>query len=165
MKSTPTMPSPSLSSTDMRAPAARRALRPLAIIMLVLFAAQYLFGMTVNLFVAIPDTHPGTDASNYFGGVVQVVAWAIAHGAGFLQLHAALGLLLFLLSLALLALAIASRRRAWVVATIVGLLATLGAGFNGASFLIFNHDFSSMIMATLFLIAVSAYAIGLYVTR
>jgi hypothetical protein len=38
----------------------------------------------------------------------------------------------------------------------------LGAGFNGGSFLNYHEDFSSMLMATGFAIAVAAYATGLY---
>lgn len=140
-------------------------MRRLTIVTLVLLAVQYLFGMAVNLFVTIPTSHPGTNASDYFSGVGQGVSWAIAHGAGVLQLHATLGLLLLVAAVALLVMAIRARRRAWIVATSIGLLSILGAGFNGASFLNYNHDFSSMIMASLFLIAVSAYAIVVYVTR
>jgi hypothetical protein len=36
---------------------------------------------------------------------------------------------------------------------VLGAVAVLGAGFNGASFLDFNEDFSSMIMVSLFAIA------------
>jgi hypothetical protein len=165
MKSMAGQQSPSLSSTESPLGAGTRALRRLTVVTLALLAVQYLFGMTVNLFVTIPASHPGSNADNYFSGVAQGVAWAIAHGAGFLQLHATFGLLLVAAAIALLVLAIRSRRRAWIVATSIALLTILGAGFNGASFLNYNHDFSSMIMASLFLIAVCAYAIALYVTR
>ena len=39
------------------------------------------------------------------------------------------------------------------------------AGFNGASFLNYGHDFSSFLMALGFVLALCAYAIGLYVIR
>jgi len=40
----------------------------------------------------------------------------------------------------------------------------LAAGFNGGSFLNYNQDFSSMLMAVFFAVAVIAYAVGLFVT-
>ena len=45
----------------------------------------------------------------------------------------------------------------------LGFLLILGSGFNGASFLDFNEDFSSMIMATLFALAVLCYASLLFI--
>jgi hypothetical protein len=39
----------------------------------------------------------------------------------------------------------------------------IGAGFNGGSYLNYHEDFSSMIMAGGFALAVVAYLIGLYV--
>ena len=74
-------------------------------------------------------------------------------------------LLLFLASLALIGLAIAARRRAWIVASAFGTIGIMAAGFNGASFLNYGHDFSSMLMATGFLLAVIAYGLGMYRTR
>ncbi len=44
---------------------------------------------------------------------------------------------------------------------VIGAVAILGAGFNGGSYLDYHEDFSSMIMASFFAIAVTAYAIGL----
>jgi hypothetical protein len=40
---------------------------------------------------------------------------------------------------------------------VLGFLFIVGAGFKGASFLDFNEDFSSMIMATLFAAALLCY--------
>jgi hypothetical protein len=51
------------------------------------------------------------------------------------------------------------------VTSIVGVLAIIGAGFNGASFLNYGHDFSSMIMAGLFAVALGSYLTGLYAGR
>jgi hypothetical protein len=48
------------------------------------------------------------------------------------------------------------------VTSILGALLTIGAGFNGASFLDFNHDISSLLMALLALGALSCYLVGLY---
>jgi len=50
-----------------------------------------------------------------------------------------------------------------VVCAVVGFIGVLGAGFNGGSFLDYHEDFSSMLMATGFAIAVVSYAVGLYI--
>jgi hypothetical protein len=142
-----------------------RWLRPLTAGVLLLLAMQFLVGMVVNLFVAVPAAHPGRNASEYFGGVAQGVAWALTESAWSLKLHAVVGLLLFVGALAILGLAIASRRRAWIVASSLGLVGIMGAGFNGASFMNYGHDFSSLLMAIGFLLAVIAYAVGYEVTR
>lgn len=143
-----------------------RALRPLAITTFFLLLAQFLLGMLVNFYVTIPDSHPGAHPSNYFVGVVQGDGWALLmQGMLSLRLHVALGLLLGIAALALIWLALASRQRGWIIASVVGFLGILGAGFNGASFMNYGFDVSSLIMSIFFVIALSAYAIGLYITR
>lgn len=146
---------------------AARALRPSVGATLAALAAQYLLGMAVNLFVTITAAHAGTGATDYFSGVGQVIAWALGHGALLLRLrlHVGLGLLLVAAGIHILSLTLRSGDRAWVWAAAVGLSGIAGAAFNGASFLIYNQDFSSYIMATSFLIGLGAYALGLHVTR
>jgi len=126
--------------------------------------AQFLLGMAVNLFVTVPRDHPGANPPEYFSGVVQSVAWALLQGHILLILHAALGLVLVIVGFGLLARAIRSRTRGIVVSSVIGAVAVLGAGFNGGSYLNYHEDFSSMIMASFFAIAVVAYAVGLYLT-
>jgi len=143
-----------------------RWLRPLAAVTLLLLAIQFLIGMVVNLYVTVPTVHPGAGAPEYFSGVAVGVVWALGHATWWLRLHAIAGLLLFLGALALLGLAIVSRRRAWIVAAVVGLLGIMAAGFNGASFMNYGgHAFSSLFMSMGFLLAVISYAVGFYVTR
>ena len=141
-----------------------RWLCPLAALTLLLLAAQFLIGMVVNLFVAVPD-HPGTSASNYFVGVAQGVAWALGHNEWSLQLHVVLGLLLFLASLLLIGCAIAARRRAWITISVIGWIGIMGAGFNGASFLNYGHNFSSLLMSVGFFLAMIAYVAGLFLAN
>ena len=131
---------------------------------LVFLIVQFLLGIAVNLFVTIPTSHPGANPPEYFGGVVQSVTWAILHGHVLLQIHAVLGLLLVLNALGLLLAAIRSRMRDLIWVTSLGLFGVLAAGFNGGSFLNYNQDFSSMIMATFFAWAVIAYMVGLFLT-
>src|SRR5580692_6818318 len=72
-------------------------LRRMILAAIVLILVQSGIGMDVNLFVAIPTQHPGARPSSYFSGSVRSVAWAVAHGAPALVVHAALGLALALL--------------------------------------------------------------------
>jgi hypothetical protein len=131
---------------------------------LIFLMIQFLLGIAVNLFVTIPTNHPGANPPEYFGGVVQSVTWAILHGQILVILHASLGLLLVLNALGLLVAAIRVRQRDLITVTAFGLFGVLAAGFNGGSFLNYNQDFSSMLMATFFAVAVVAYAVGLLVT-
>src|SRR5450759_447364 len=131
---------------------------------LIFVVIQFLLGMAVNLFVTIPTNHPGADAPEYFGGVVQSVTWAILYGHVLLIIHASLGLLLVLNALGLLIAAIRTQSRDLITVTSFGLFGVLAAGFNGGSFLNYNKDFSSMLMATFFAVAVVSYSVGLFVT-
>ncbi|HSS61212.1 MAG TPA: hypothetical protein VLK30_07135 [Candidatus Limnocylindrales bacterium] len=128
---------------------------------LIALMVQFLLGMATNLFVQIPLDHPGANPPEYFTGVAQSVAWAIVQGPFWLLVHASLGIVMVLFGLGLLVPAIHSRHRPTVIAAVVGALAILAAGFNGGSYLNYHEDFSSMLMASFFAIAVTAYAIGL----
>ena len=112
----------------------------------------------------MPRDHPGANAPEYFSGVVQSVTWAILHGHVLLILHAILGLLLVLMGAGVMFQAIRSGTRSLVITSVIGAIAILAAGFNGGSYLNYHEDFSSMIMASLFAIAVIAYAVALYLT-
>jgi len=123
---------------------------------------QFLLGMLTNLYVTVPSAHPGAQAPEYFSGVAQGIVWALAHSELWLRLHVLLGLLVFVGAIALLVRAIQARSRAWIILASLGLLGIVGAGFNGASFMNYGHDFSSLIMSATFLLAMIAYLIGLY---
>ncbi|HEV2027614.1 MAG TPA: hypothetical protein VGS16_03670 [Candidatus Dormibacteraeota bacterium] len=129
----------------------------------VILIIQFLLGMAVNLFVTIPRDHPGANPPEYFTGVAQSVTWAILHGHVLLILHASLGLILVLNSAVLLVGAIRMRARNLITVTAFGAFGVLAAGFNRGSYLNYHEDFSSMIMASLFAVAVVAYGVGLYV--
>jgi hypothetical protein len=143
--------------------ASTRQLRITFLFALVMLIAQFLLGMAVNLFVKIPTDHPGSSPPEYFSGVAQSVTWAILHGNIFLAIHAAFGLVLVIAAVGTLVQAIGNRRRGIVVSAVLGFIGVLGAGFNGGSYLNYHQDFSSMIMATGFAIAVIAYSAGLYI--
>ena len=130
-------------------------------ILLILLGAQFLIGMLVNLFVTVPAVHPGTNAPEYFSGVFQGVAWALFNAQWQLLIHVVLGLLIFILSIVLLVMAIAFRRGKWITISVLGFIGVLGAGFNGASFMNYGHDFSSLLMSVGFLLAAISYTIGI----
>lgn len=153
------IPAGGRSAEARRARRTRQALTAEAALCFALLA-QFLLGMAVNLFVKIPDDHPGAHPPEYFGGVARSVAWALSDSGLWLAAHAGLGLLLVLGSAAALVLALLSRRRAAVASSAVGFLAILGAGFNGGSFLNYGEDFSSMIMASLWALALGSYLLG-----
>jgi hypothetical protein len=123
--------------------------------------AQAGFGIAVNLYVTVPTHHPGARPANYFSGSVDSLAWAISHGAASLAVHATLGLVLVVLVAGVAVHALRAEPRAVGGWSVLGGLFVLGAGFNGASFLDFGHNVSSMIMALLALAAIACYAIAL----
>ncbi len=152
------------SSSSMVTPMTRKtvsSLRAIDAILLILLAAQFLIGMLVNLFVQVPSVHPGTNAPEYFSGVAQGVFWALFNAQWQLLIHVVVGLLLFILSIVLLVLAIISRQRRWITVSVLGFLGIVAAGFNGASFMNYGHDFSSLLMSVGFLLAAIPYTIGI----
>jgi hypothetical protein len=144
----------------MKESAFRRALG----IALAMLIAQFLLGTAVNLFVKIPTDHPGANPPEYFGGVVTSVRWAILHGGLWLTLHAAFGLVLVLAAVGTVVQAIRLGSGAQIALAALGFVGVLGAGFNGGSFLNYHQDFSSMLMAVGFALAMSAYVALLYRT-
>jgi heme A synthase len=144
-----------------------RAAQGWALGLLIALLVQFGLGMYVNLFSHIPLTHPGHAAKNFFAGSYHSVAWAetSAQAPLILAFHAGLGLLLVLGSLWLAVLAIRGHRAGFVWAAVLGALFILGAGFNGASFLNYNKDANSYVMALLFAAAVLCYVVLLALPR
>ena len=138
-----------------------RAARGWAFGLLVALLVQFGLGMYVNLFATIPLNHPGHGANDFFAGSYHSVAWAETspHAPLILAFHAGLGLLLVVGSLWLAVLAIRGRRAGIGWAAALGALFIIGAGFNGASFLNYNHDANSYVMALLFAAAVLCYSV------
>jgi hypothetical protein len=124
-----------------------------------LLFAQYLLGMAVNVFVVIPARHPGANADDYFSGAASGLGWVISSGPGWAAAHAAFGLTLVVAAIAAVALAQGHGRTA-VSLPVLGMLAVIGAAFNGVSFVNYGHAFSSMIMAGLWALALACYVAG-----
>lgn len=129
---------------------------------IVLICLQSGLGMFVNLFVTIPTRHAGSSPGDFFSGSTSSVAWAITHGAVALVIHTVLGLLLALMVIGVVAEALRIGRRAVTAWSVLGALMTIGAGFNGASFLDYDKDVSSFIMTILALAALLCFAIVVY---
>ncbi len=148
-----------------RAPLSQRVTSRLVVVNLLaclLLLVQYLLGLVTNLFVSLPANHPGANSPDYFGGLVPAIAWVISQGSIWAAVHAAFGLALVVGAVALAVVAVRVRIPAYAATAIGGALAIIGAGFNGASFVIYGHDFSSMIMGGVWALALACYAIGLY---
>ncbi|HWZ65169.1 MAG TPA: hypothetical protein VNX65_00040 [Patescibacteria group bacterium] len=141
-------------------------LRRHAIGLLAGYVLQFLAGMVLNLFVTIPETHPGSSGPEYFSRSFHSLIWALSGQGGWpLAFHAYLALALVLASAGLLINSILQRSKIWTIVGSVAALFTLTAFFNGMSFVDYNKNFSSMIMATCWMIAVGAVIYGLVVDR
>lgn len=128
-------------------------------VILSLLSVQFVLGQYLNLYTELPKTHPGTH-----GSYAPSVPWALAGSAGIaLALHVAIWIFLTLGSVALLILGIMSRRKAFVVATSLGLLFILSAGSGGLVFLNQGgEDKESFLMAIGFILAFIAYGLALH---
>jgi hypothetical protein len=127
----------------------------------VLVIVQSAVGMVVNLYVNIPP-HPGAHPANFFTGSFQSVVWSIGHGTFALVVHAVLGLALVILAIIVAVRAIYLHRRSVATCSILAALLVIGAGFNGASFLDFNLNINSLLMALFALGSVLCYVAMMY---
>jgi hypothetical protein len=125
-----------------------------------LLLIQYLLGMVVNVYVVLPGRHPGAGAGDYFSGATAGLGWVVANGPAWAAAHAAFGMALAALALAAVALAWRRSGTGGRAASVTGVLAIIGAGFNGVSFVNYGHAFSSMIMAGLWALALACYLAG-----
>jgi hypothetical protein len=143
-------------------PRREAALRRAALGVIILVLVQAGIGMGVNLYVAVPASHPGSHPSNYLTGSYHSLIWAIGSGAPALAVHAVLGLALSVMVVFVGLRACSLKRAGPAFWAVLGGLSVIGAGFNGASFLDFNENASSLLMALLALASVGSYAVLLY---
>lgn len=136
-------------------------LRVMTFAMVVLLLAQMGIGMVVNLFVGIPDNHPGAHPANYFSGSASGVAWAITQPQAALAAHVVLGLVLIITSIAIAVRGVQIGGVTVGVAAVLAALLVIGAAFSGASFLDFGTNVSSLVMALLSFAALLCYAVVL----
>jgi heme A synthase len=158
------------NQTDNPSPAAhtpvtatsRRGLRHSSLGAIVLLIFQAGIGMAVNLYVIVPAHHDGANPSNFFGGSIKSVGWAVSHGAIILAIHAVLGLLLVVFVVEVAYRTTKQKRRSVTTWALLAGLFVIGAGFNGASFLDFNKAVSSLLMALLTFAAIVSYCAILF---
>jgi hypothetical protein len=121
---------------------------------------QFGLGMGINLFVAIPQNHPGSDASNVVVGFFQSIAWGIAHGPLLVAIHVVLGLIVLVHPLFVVAgLPPLVRGSRWPTAGAA--ICAWAAAASGAAYLTYHQDLFSLLMALGFGGAMLCYAISL----
>jgi hypothetical protein len=125
-----------------------------------LLLVEYLLGMVVNVYIVLPARHPGANAANYFSGAATSVGWVISSGPAWVAAHAAFGLALVVAAFLAIALSWRKGSGGGRAVAVLGALAIIGAGFNGASFLAYGRALSSLIMAGLWSVAFACYAGG-----
>ena len=146
---TPASPpaSPAAASRRARLTRVRRA----SLAVLILIVAEYVLGMYVNLYVAVP----AADAGHGLGT-------AISEGPALLTAHAVLGLALALGALAVLVNAVLARSPAIITAAAAGLIALALAASAGSSFTATGRPGDSMAMSVLTGVALLCYAVVSY---
>jgi hypothetical protein len=119
---------------------------------------QYALGMWVNLYVTVPKRDQG-------GGVPAAVGRSLSSGPAALALHAGIGLVIVIGSVALVARAIQARHRMTIVTSLISLLAVAGAAVSGATFVNTGSDGASLGMALLTAVALLCLLVNLYVLQ
>lgn len=112
----------------------------------------FVLGMIANLYIEIPSDLTSGSAWGWVFGNSAVIA-----------VHAVLGTLLFVVSIASLVLAIQTHRKLWIVASSLGLIFTGLAAYAGSDFVSAGQtNFSSLLMAFGFLGALVSYGMAVF---
>lgn len=119
---------------------------------------QYAIGMWVNLYVTVPKRDQGA-------GVLAAVGRSLSSGPAALALHAGIGLVIVIGSVALVARAIQARHRMTIVTSLLSLLAVAGAAASGATFVNTGDGGASLGMALLTAVALLCLLVNLYVLQ
>ena len=125
--------------------------------MMVALLVQFVIGMAVNLYDTVPSRDHG-------GGALTAIGRALSGGPAALAIHAGLGLVILVGTIALVARSVLSRRPALIGLSVVTLLAILGAVSSGAAYVNKADNGSSMGMAVLTGVALLCLALNLYLT-
>ena len=128
----------------------RRA-RRLTVVLLCLLAAQFVLGMTANIYARIPPALPGV-RGNFDARLGSAARWALLHGPPEVKLHVAVGLAIGVSAIAPVVLAVRSGKRSSALFALLGLVTAASAGIFGAAFLAYRQDdIYSLLMAVGFL--------------
>jgi len=125
---------------------------------------QFALGMWINLFITIPQNHPGADATNFVVGFFQSIVWGIAQGGVLFAIHTILGLTVvtFHPVLGILPLSVQWGPRGSVWAGAVAAVLAPASAVSGAAYLTYHQDLYSLLMALGFGGVVLCYAISFY---
>jgi len=133
--------------------AASRALRWWLLGLLITLVVQATLGAGVNLYITTPKSATGT-------GILAAFGKAISDGGPALALHAVLGALVTLGSIAAVVRAVRARHWPTIMACTAGFACLLGAFASGAAFVGDTKSGSSMAMAVLTGAAIIAYLLA-----
>ncbi len=124
--------------------------------MLVMLIVQFAIGIVVNLYVTVPAADQGS--------LVHAFGKALSDPPGALASHAGLGLLIVVAAIGLVVRAVVARHVPTIAASVIGLLAIIGAAVNGVRFVADGGpDNASLAMALSTAVAMLCYAISLFV--
>jgi hypothetical protein len=124
--------------------------------MLVMLIVQFAIGIVVNLYVTVPAADQG--------GFLHAIGKALSDPPAALASHAGLGLLIVLAAIGLVIRAIVARHVPTIVASVIGLLAIIGAALNGVRFVADGgQNNASLAMALSTAVAMLCYAVSLFV--
>ncbi|HEY1761611.1 MAG TPA: hypothetical protein VGG17_03355 [Acidimicrobiales bacterium] len=121
-------------------------------------------GMAANLYVTVPRHHSGARPTDYFTGSARSIGWAMSSAAIILTIHAILGFALVVMVFNTVIRLLTLKRGSVNAWAILGALFVIGAGFNGASFLDFGKNISSLLMSLLALASILCYVLVLFLT-
>lgn len=112
----------------------------------------FVLGMIANLYIEIPE------------GLFNQKAWSyVFQSAPVIAVHAVLGTLILLVSIASLVMAIRSRNSKWILGSSFGIVFTALAAFSGSDFVSSGgSNLSSLLMAFGFLGALISYALAAF---
>jgi hypothetical protein len=157
----PSIKAVNLDRTARPSPAAGQArrlsgLRKNSIAIFVMILAQYGLGMDVNLYAQVPAADHGAEVATALGR-------ALTSQPAVLAVHTALGLLMLLAGISVLARALLARHRRAIAASAAGLAAIVAAAVSGATFVSNQQAGASMAMAVLTGVALLSYLATLLV--
>jgi hypothetical protein len=122
-------------------------IRALGTAMILVLLAQVLLGMANTFWLEVPETGP---------------AWNVAQPASLVTAHMTLGTALAVLAIWIGWIAIRTRDRVWIAASLVGLLGIVVGFVGGTAFMGDpSSDVTSFVMAVGCTVAIAAYALGL----
>jgi hypothetical protein len=124
--------------------------------MLVMLIIQFAIGIVVNLYVTVPAADQGS--------LLHAVGKALSDPPAALASHAGLGLLIVLTAIGLVVRSVIARHVPTIVASVIGLLAIIGAAVNGVRFVADGGpNNASLAMALSTAVAMLCYAVSLFV--